>query len=152
MTDEYLKMILALSDKFFDGWEWKEGDKFLCREPYYGEESIIHPIGYEWNVHTIGDHELRDNEIYKGDYELAYKKRKEKIRPLPSQEQLLQIYKTKKDLQYDSMALLWLANWIEDKVTEDHGFCFEYESAEAIALLWVQETCFNQKWDGEKWI
>jgi len=162
MTDEYLKMVLALPDEFFENITPEFGNLFWV-ETYQGWED-----GYSRKTYAILDHVFEsgnyslilmdstqiDERLYKWDFQ--YNKRDEVTYwrgwLIPSQEQLLQIYKTKKDLQYDSMALLWLANWIEDKVTEDHGFCFDYESAEAITLLWVQETCFNQAWDGKKWI
>jgi len=137
-------MILALPDEFFDGWEWTEGDKFLCREPYYGEESIIHPIGYEWNVHTIGDHELRDNEIYKGDYELAYRKRKEKIRPLPRQEQL------QKMSGISAFTFIhMLHSFSEDQL--QYGNKIPYD-INCITLAFLMELKYGKHWDGDHWI
>lgn len=141
MDDEYKKMILALPAKFVAGWEYKNGDAILLKEMT------------GWNEYHIGDYLLEDGKIgYIDGWECEFIPDDHEIRPVPSQELLLQIYKTKHGLQFESLALLWLANWIEDKVTNDHGFCLKCQSAEAITLLWVQETCYNMKWDGEKWI
>lgn len=142
MTDEYIKMILALDKSFFERWEWQAGDTVISGSTIY---------------YVIGGNEkgallINEKMELSSTHNLNFGPLVTNCRPIPGHKQLLHIYKTNKDLQYDSLALLWLANWIEDKVTEDHGFCFKYESAEAIALLWVQETCFNKMWDGTKWI
>ena len=152
MTNEYQKMVLALPADFFQDWVWQEGDKFLCHEPTKRSDKLPHnPIEYGWIIHTIGDHELYEGEIYKKDYELAYKKRKDKIRPLPSQKQLLEIYKKKQGDQFESLSLLWFANWFEAKVTEYHSFCLKNRSSDCIVLMFVQEKCYNKKWDGKAW-
>lgn len=150
MLDQYIKMVLTLPEEFFKGWEYKDGD-FIIIFPHRYKEYLG-----EYNVSGIylcfNNLLCRKENEHTNHWIPARWVKFEDGRPLPSQEQLLQIYTERKGLQYSSLALLWLANWIEDKVTDDHGFCFEYESAEAIALLWVQETCFDKTWDGTKWI
>jgi len=32
MTDEYLKMILALPEEYFNDWEWNDGDQVYLTE------------------------------------------------------------------------------------------------------------------------
>jgi len=71
---------------------------------------------------------------------------------IPTFIQLLDLYKELADIKTDSMALLWLSNYIEDQVTKDHSFCLKYETKEEIFLLFIQETCHGKKWSGEKWI
>lgn len=70
----------------------------------------------------------------------------------PTFEQYLKIYSEMNDVRQESLALLWLVDWFREKETEDHEFCFKYKTKEEIALMWVQETCFNHIWDGEQWI
>jgi len=70
---------------------------------------------------------------------------------IPEFQQLLKIYQENHDIPHESWALLWLANWLEDKVKEDHSFCvIKYETVCEVAILWVMEECYGKKWDGEK--
>jgi len=45
-----------------------------------------------------------------------------------------------------------LTGILKYQVKKDHEFCLKYRSAKVITLLWIQETCYNKKWDGEAWI
>ena len=137
MDEMYLKMILALPEEFFDGWEWNDGDF------YAGKVNVCPDDPLEFG--SFSEDCTPNFKTFSGNYWYS------KVWPLPRLDQLIKRYKIEKDIQFESLALLWLANWIEEKVTEDHSFCLKYRSDKVIALLWVQEKCFNQKWDGEKW-
>jgi len=80
-NSEYIKMILALPDEFFEGWEWNYGDTF-----------ILKVASDKWIVHHIGDFELINNDIGTwtpiGGCESTFEKVEEARRPIPSQEQL----------------------------------------------------------------
>ena len=44
MDETYLKMILALPDEFFDGWEWQAGDKALINNEVWTVFGGTRPI------------------------------------------------------------------------------------------------------------
>jgi hypothetical protein len=145
MADEtYIKMVLALPEEFFKDWQWKEGDQFLYRynklepfESYYigsfgvGVENgqIVTATNVEGETHDAGEYI-----------------------PIPSQKQLLNIYKEKENCQFESLALLEFANWLESIVSLDHSFCLKYQESNEILLLFVMYKCFDKVWNGSKWI
>ena len=151
MTDDlYLKMILALPEDFFYDWELKRGDIAL-----YSDGSLnFKPDPLK--LISLGD-ENHKSFLFKNG-KLGYYKRGDFyevdriIKPIPTQKQLLQIHKAKRDTATESHSMIFFANWLEDKVKEDHGFCLEYEIAEELMLLWLMEKCFEKTWNGEKWV
>jgi len=82
---EYIKMILALPDEFYDGWEWKEGDHYIHIFPYGTMTDnyigIIECWNAVYNPHTFP----------------------QEFRPIPSQEQLQKISKLDWDLYYHDL-------------------------------------------------
>ena len=83
MNEEYLKMVLALPDEFFEGWEWKEGDRFILINRKKGK--IV-----DYQDGTIGDSVLENGEVgyiwtsgYSG--ECGFEKYDSELKPIPSQ-------------------------------------------------------------------
>lgn len=150
MNDTYLKMCLALPPEVLEGWDWNRGDRAL-----YSDGSLNFkpdPL----SVIVLGDNNHKSF-LFK-DSKLGYYKRGDFyevdriITPIPSQEQLLQIHKEKHDTATESHSMLFFANWLEDKVKEDHGFCLYNETAEEMMLMWIMETCFDKKLVNGAWI
>lgn len=71
---------------------------------------------------------------------------------LPVFEQYLDMYQKVKDIDQESLALLGLANWIEERVTDDHSFCLKYKTKEEVALVWIMDTVYGIKWNGEAFV
>lgn len=140
--DVYKKMVLALPEEFFQGMVLEKGDKVIALGP-----NIV--MRYISSDGIYFDEKWKAVEYLDGDREVSISN---KLRPLPNQKQLLKIYQDKNDIKFESMSLLWFANWFVNTVTERHDFCLKHRSAETIMLMWVQETCYNMMWDGEKWI
>lgn len=49
MTDEYLKMILALPEEFFNDWEWNDGDQVYLTEEIFQFLFSIHFKGFKYS-------------------------------------------------------------------------------------------------------
>jgi len=146
MTDEYLKMILALPEEFFDGWKWKEGDQFLrynheCKyveiQGHVGNYSLYSYTGKIRNINETGDY-------VEGD-----------LRPVPSQEQLQKMilnyyFKNGLDIKgRENLYLLWrFQDWLRGQSFED---CSGLTIKE-LMLEFLMYVVYTKKWDGKKWI
>ena len=125
MSDQYIKMILALPDEFFKGWEWKVGDKYLIN---YGDY---------WDIGFIGDSSIENREV--GYYFITvgeFQKFREELRPLPSQEQLQKLSGLDWDLYYHDL----VKNYSE------------YDSDEQAGLAMITYMKYGKIWNGTKWI
>lgn len=147
MTDqEYIKMILALPDEFFAGWEWKAGDKYLIN---YGDY---------WDIGFIGDSSIENGEA--GYYFITvgeFQKFREELRPVPSQEQLQELIQNnwlKLDPTVQSYGVLkyfcnWFrANWVSYPAYKE----VETKSINSIWLRYTMWMIYNKEWNGESWI
>jgi len=135
ITDEYLKMILALPEEFFDGWKWKEGDQFLrynheCKyveiQGHVGNYALYSYTGKICNINETGDY-------VEGD-----------LRPVPSQEQL------QKMSGISAFTFIhMLHSFSEDQL--QYGNKIPYD-INCITLAFLVNLKYNYIWDGEKWI
>lgn len=146
---EYIKMCLALDPEFFENWELKDGDRV-----YLLKDTDDYTNSEEYGLYTIFDrllaHEgVNDTENW---HYATWMIVDGLIRPIPSQKRLLELYTEKHNTANESHSMIFFANWLEDKVKEDHGFCLFNETAEEMMLIWIMETCFCKKWNGEAWV
>ena len=137
MSDElFKKMVLALSPKFFEDWQWKEGDVFLHKE-----------LGSDfWNEKVIGNHTVSGNTVMYivGEYEDVLDG---EIRPLPSQKQLQNICMNLIQCSPQELLRFFEAWLYEDEIRPVVDF-------EDFDDLWLKYTVWvwsRQEWDGEKW-
>lgn len=153
MNEEYLKMVLALPDEFFEGWEWKEGDRFILINRKKGK--IV-----DYQDGTIGDSVLENGEVgyiwtsgYSGEY--GFEKYYSEIKPIPNQEQL-----QKKCIDFEnvgkrythsndfSISKRFIALVIEGDLVKN----IEEKTLNEMWLEFVEYLVFGKKWDGESWI
>lgn len=140
---EYLKMVLALPEDFFENWKWQVGDKQVlqCKSG-----KLYHKLVCEEDVGTV----YIDTNYSYLDCSQA------RMRPIPSQEQLQKMLKS---------------NILTDAGNLWHVFCTfdefvhsEYERrsflktgkliSDSFEMLWlscVMKTKYNQIWDGNVW-
>ena len=127
MDETYLKMILALDDEFFDGWEWQAGDKALVNNEVWtvfgGNSNGMVVIGENLQQFSIGDLDFS--------YKIG-----DKARPIPRQEQLQKLSGLDWDLYYHDL----VKNYSE------------YNSAEQAGLAMIMYTKCGKIWDGEQWL
>jgi hypothetical protein len=145
MDEQYLTMILALPDKFFDGWIWHHCDFAINLDNV--EKGRVTPL--EEQFHTEFKIMYVDS-IFK-DTEWVFKDR---VRPVPNQEQIQKMILDNQEKQtgnrYNDFKLLNLYNeYINSNI-------FKYVPVIYSAVeLWLQYAAlkiYNMKWDGEKWI
>lgn len=148
-NSEYIKMILALPDEFFEGWEWNYGDTF-----------ILKVASDKWIVHHIGDFELINNDIGTwtpiGGCESTFEKVEEARRPIPSQEQLQDIMKKhwfKLDSTVQSYGVMkYFCNWFQAHWIRYPDYKeVENDSITSIWLRYVMDFIYYKTWDGERW-
>ena len=153
MDDQYLKMILALPDEFFEGWEWKEGDRFILINRTKGK--IV-----DYQDGTIGDSVLENGEVgyiwtsgYGGEY--GFEKYYSEIKPIPSQEQLQKkcIDFENRDKRYTysndfSISKRFIALVIEGDLVHD----IENKTLKEMWLEFTEYLVYDKMWNGEAWI
>jgi hypothetical protein len=145
---EYIKMVLALPDEFFEDWEWNYGDTF-----------ILKVASDKWMVHYIGDFELTNDDIGTwepiGGCESTFEKVEEARRPVPSQEQLQKIcinYENKHNLYSNSNDFLISEHFIASVI---EGDLIENIETKTLGEMWLEFVVFlkyAKRWDGEKWV
>lgn len=126
MDEMYLKMILALPDEFFDGWEWKHCDYGINLDNI--EKGRVIPL--EEMFHT--EFKILYVDSFFKDIEWILKDR---VRPIPSQEQLQKLSGLDWDLYYHDL----VKNYSE------------YDSAEQAGLAMIMYMKYGKMWDGEHW-
>lgn len=149
MDEDYLKMILALPDEFFEGWEWKEGDRFILINRKKGK--IV-----DYQDGTIGDSVLENGEVgyiwtsgYSGEY--GFEKYDSEIRPILSQEQLQSMIKKHvlvhnvklKDVEILKRVTDWHIRRDPEHKLDKSTKCLFLE-----VLQWLND----KTWDGEAWL
>ena len=148
MDEMYLKMILALSDEFFEGWEWKHCDYGINLDNI--EKGRVIPL--EEMFHT--EFKILYVDSFFKDIEWILKDR---VRPIPSQEQLQKMLESK--------MLTTGGNRWHVFCTFDEFVRSEYERrsfwktgtliTDSFEMLWlacVMKEKYGKTWDGEKWM
>lgn len=139
LNDEYLKMILALPDEFYEGWEWKAGDEVYARN--WNMEflvSFVSPNG----VSATKLNSLTPTVTINPDVPIN-----ENIRPIPSQEQLQQIM--------DMSPIGFIEDFYEyaqDPLHEGMDASIFYIDLNCFTLAYVMDRKYKKYWDGESWI
>ncbi len=134
MTDhEYIKMILALPDEFFAGWEWQAGDKALSINDQYKRELLllttapIKKLNSNDNVKLLFSHSVDGVTVEEYIFNL---------RLVPSQQQLQKLSGLGWDLYYHDL----VKNYSE------------YDSDEQAGLAMITYMKYGKIWDGEHWV
>lgn len=135
---EYIKMVLALPDEFFEGWEWQAGDKALVNNEVWtvfgGNTNGMVVIGENLQLFSIGNLDFS--------YKIG-----EKARPIPSQEQL------------QKMTGLTPIGFIEDlyeysqeppQPDEDNEIFMV--GLTSFTLAYVVYRKYGRYWNGEVWV
>lgn len=153
MNDKYIKMVLALPESFFDGWEWKTGDDYLLK--YHNPRSHKET----WQAGTIGDAFVTVDGVigYPEGLDFKFKSYEGELRPLPSQKQL-----------QDKILSAWKKNWtgftyfmlvcefwryIEKLPRETiQEFIENKTDLDEMWLMFFMQEIESKKWDGENWI
>lgn len=142
VSDEYIKMVLALPEEFFENWKWKAGEQFI--------DIKDHDTGY------IGQYIVEKNTVKglwnEGTYELE-----NDIKPLPNQEQLQELIlnylcKTYPDAKtYD--IINFFCDWFKANFSRNPKYKeVEYESGSCIWLRYVLHVIYSKTWNGNQWI
>lgn len=148
MDNQYIKMILALPDEFFENWEWRTGDKAVnilnsrIITILWATEPDI------WKTERYAMYYSRQTPFSK---EGSTKIKLCEIRPLPSQEQLQEMIKKHNILHNvkltDLEILERVVGW---HVRRDHNKNQNKCSKQIFleVLMWLNDKL----WDGEKWV
>jgi len=143
IPEEYKKMVLALPDEFFAGWEWKYGDAFLLKE------------NSGWNVYHIGEYLLENGKIgFENVWDGDFVYEDHEIKPSPNQEQLQElILKIKKEREAsDSYEDVWNLSDFHEFIDTHNIEWMHLKSLNCMWLEYLMDFKYNKKWDGEKWI
>ena len=131
MDEMYLKMILALTDEFFDGWEWNAGDRAILLDDHYKREVLV--INTHYQIISSRVAKL----LFPGSLEgCKTEEHITRLRPIPRQEQLQKLSGLDWDLYYHDL----VKNYSE------------YNSAEQAGLAMIMYTKCGKIWDGEQWL
>lgn len=151
MNDEYLKMVLALPDEFFDGREWNDGDQVYLTEDIDDYDSSDYHGLYTVFDGLLAHSGINDTENWLNVRAINFKNG----RPLPSQEQLQNMilnYYSKNGLDIkdrENLYLLWrFQEWLRDQTFDE---CAGLTIKELL-LLFLMYVIYNKRWDGEKWL
>lgn len=125
--ETYLKMVLALPEKFFENWKWQEGDTLLIKH-----------VDSDWCIYHIGSKSENepDGVIDGYDFNNPDWFIKNNIRPVPSQEQLQKLSGLDWDLYYHDLEKNY----------------YEHDSAEEAGLAMLMYTKYGKHFDGEAWV
>jgi hypothetical protein len=141
ISDEYLKMILALPNDSFEDWEWKTGDKAISLR---NNESIAIITRFKaW----LSDPNIIEVQFIDSDtsVELFYLGN---LRPIPSQEQLQdKIIKSQNCKPSDVFNLFQTWYYIYSHQKDNRMFNSFQE-----AWLHCYMRLDKKEWNGEKWI
>ena len=146
MNEEYLKMILALPEEFFEGWEFNNGDQV-----YLIEEIEDYSPSKEYGLYTVFDGLLANEELLITENLYVRVIDFKNGRPIPSQGQLIgmisnhSMLKTVKltDLQVIERVSQWHVR--RDPCMIQNKCC---EQLYLEVLQWLND----KTWDGETWI
>ena len=150
MDEMYLKMILALTDEFFDGWEWNAGDRAILLDDHYKREVLV--INTHYQIISSRVAKL----LFPGSLEgCKTEEHITRLRPLPSQEQLQKMlidFENKdskyKHSNYFIISERFIAVVIEGDLVAD----MENKTLTEMWLEFVVYLMRNKTWNGTKWI
>lgn len=144
--DQYIKMILALPDEFFKGWEWKVGDNLIILSNKYNGEAIIIDADLKYNKESVECMSLNSEYIVFINLNSCI--------PIPSQEQLQEMI-----LNYqENTTGNRFNNW--KLIKEFYNFincgilkCVpETYTARELWLQYLMHVVCNHRWNGEVWL
>jgi len=144
MSDQYIKMILALPDEFFDGWEWQAGDKALSINDQYKRELLLlttaplEKLNSNDNVTLLFPHSVDGVTVEEYIFNL---------RPLPSQEQL----QKKMLLKNPNIDGLYHLHKIFDGWVTVYLIMNKFENYNQAWLAFAVSIILNLEWNGEAW-
>jgi len=159
MSDQYIKMILALPEEFFKGWKWKDGDTFLYRPAQEDEWEIYHIGSFGTMVNNgviVFATLIEDATPSQGKY-----------RPVPSQEQLQNLL-IKFHMIHNrctrKRAILHIMGHWADYLMRKHDFeydkierneAYEYfgnpEDFDILMLRFMVGIILMLEWNGDSW-
>lgn len=135
---EYIKMILALPNDFFEDWEWRTGDKAV---KILNNEIVVFLWKAEEHAWYYNYHPSFSNEMSSA-IKLC------DIRPLPSQEQLQnKIIKSQNCKPSDVFNLFQTWYYIYSHQKDNTGFN-SFKEAWLHCYMWLEK----KEWNGEKWV
>lgn len=124
-------MILALPDEFFEGWEWKAGDR------------VLHKLEYsdEWKTEFILDNGIA--------YIISLNKGNVwgKYIPLPSQEQLQKMVGLSPNEFIED-----LSDYTCEPVKEDEDLSIFHIDMNCFTLAYVMDRKYGKYWNGVAWV
>jgi len=145
MNEMYLKMILALPDEFFDGWEWQAGDKALSINDQYKRELLLlttaplEKLNYNDNVTLLFPHSVDGVTVEEYIFNL---------RPIPRQEQLQKI--AKKLLENEAKREVTNLELLKEFYYFCGDHCAPEYKDETFGCLWMQFIVMHR--DNKLWI
>ena len=153
MNEMYLKMILALPDEFFDGWEWQAGDKALSINDQYKRELLLlttaplKKLNSNDKVTLLFLHSMDGVTVEEYIFNL---------RPVPSQQQLQEMVKNhmlKDDetvLDYD--IINFFCDWFKAHFCSKYTYKeIEHSSIKSVWLRYAMHIIYSKKWNSESW-
>lgn len=151
LNDEYLRMILALPDEFFEGWEWQAGDRAVNIS---NNRMIMILWATEPNIWKKERYACYYNYHPSFSNEMGSKITLSEIRPIPSQEQLQDIILKKfhengLDItDREGLYIFWrLQDWL-------HGQDFKEMAYLRFECIWLKFLMYlnGKTWNGESWV
>jgi len=158
MDDLYNKMILALPDDFFNGWELEDGDQV-----YLFKDIDDYTCSEKHGLYTIFDNLLANNGVtYTENWHYAIWIISDGlIRPIPSQKQLQSIIKQhwlkSDDTVKDYDVLVFFQDWFRARYGSNYTYGIQYkeienESIDCIWLRYAMHVIYNKTWNGNAWV
>ncbi len=151
MTDQYIQMVLALPESFFDGWKWQAGDRAILMDDRYKREVIV--ISSRNQIVSRKMVNLLFPDAFDESKTEEYVSR---LRPVPSQKQLQDILLTYDHDDCGFMSELqalfyWFNYWVKGE-NQMNGFRNEFSDFDQLWLAFAMHTLHGETWDGENWI
>lgn len=160
----YLKMILALPDTFFDGWEWQAGDKALSINDQYKRELLLlttaplKKLNSNDNVTLLFPHSVDGVTVEEYIFNL---------RPIPRQEQLQEMlitfHITHNKFSRKRAILHIMGHWADylmrkhnfeyDKIdrNQDYEYFGDPEDFDILMLRFTVGIILMLGWNGSSW-
>jgi len=137
MDSEYIKMVLALPDEFFEGWEWRHCDYAINLDNI--EKGRATPL--EEQFHT--EFKILYVDSCFKDTEWVFKDR---VRPIPSQEQLQKMVGLSPNEFIED-----LSDYTCEPVKEAEDLSI-FHDMNCFTLAYVMDRKYGKYWNGDAWI